>query len=63
MVTCQRTRNVHIINIFVYLFSGFVKAMKECEVHKKLLEEMESQEPMSDGEGHSDVGDEVCNYI
>ena len=37
--------------------------MKECEIHRKLLEEMEGQEPMSDGEGHSDVGDEVCNYI
>ena len=33
--------------------------MKECEIHRKLLEEMETQEPMSDGEGHSDVGDEV----
>ena len=37
--------------------------MKECEVHRKLLEEMQNDEPMSDGEVHSDGGDEVHRGI
>ena len=43
--------------------TGFVKAMKECDVHRQLLEEMQNDEPMSDGEVHSDGVDEVCNEI
>lgn len=38
--------------------------MKECDVHRKLLEEMSNNdEPGSDGEVHSDGGEEVTDSV